>query len=104
MEAHHVAYVFGFAVFGGFALNALRLFDLHTRTQAERDSLLNRIYWAQFFILPFIGGGVAIAYDISGSHLNAILAINVGASAPAILKSFASAAPAKLPGSVEPNN
>lgn len=99
---HHLASVFGFAVFGGFALNALRLFDLHSRSQAERDALLNRIYWLQFVVLPFIGGGVAIAYDTSGIHLNAILAINIGASAPAILKSFASAAPVKLPGAVEP--
>lgn len=99
----HLASIIGWSVFGGFAINALRLFDLQKNSQAERGAILRQpLYWIQFFILPLIGGGVACAYDSSGSHLNAILAVNIGASAPAILKSLASAAPSKPSGSIEP--
>jgi len=52
-------------------------------------------------VLPALGGFMAQAYHTSGSPLTPILAINVGASAPAILKTMAGAVPRRRsPGSI----
>jgi len=85
---------FWFAVFGGFAINVLRLADLANTPRTERpETFSDPIYLLQFFVLPFIGGGLAYAYHVSGTILSPILAVNIGASAPLIFKNFASALP-----------
>jgi len=85
---------FLFAVFGGFAINVLRLAELANTPRAERpETFSDPIYLVQFFGLPFIGGGLAYAYHLSGTMLSPILAINIGASAPLIFKTFGSAIP-----------
>ena len=85
---------FWFAVGGGFALNVIRLAELANVKKVDRPNTFSDwIYCVQFFALPFVGGFIAYAYVMNGTKLGSILAINVGASAPAILKAFASAAP-----------
>jgi hypothetical protein len=85
---------FWFAVFGGLAINVLRLADLAKTPRSERpETFSDPIYLVQFFVLPFIGGGLAYAYHLSGTILSPILAINIGASAPLIFKSLGSAIP-----------
>lgn len=85
---------FFFAVFGGFAINAVRLAELAHMPRSERpDTFSDPIYCFQFVILPLIGGGLAYAYQASGTILNPVLAINIGASAPLIFKNFSSAIP-----------
>jgi hypothetical protein len=86
--------VFAFALFGGFAINFLRLFDLLSLPRSQRpETYRDWLYVLQFLVLPILGGGLAYAYEASGTGLSPILAVNIGASAPAILKSFASVAP-----------
>jgi hypothetical protein len=86
---------FLFAVFGGFAANVIRLFDLVQTPRAERPKTFSDpLYFAQFVLLPLLGGGLAYAYQSGGTVLTPILAINIGASAPLIFKTLASAAPA----------
>ncbi len=86
---------FWFAVFGGFAANVIRFFDLVQTPRAERPKTFSDpLYVAQFVVLPLLGGVLAFAYQSSGTVLTPILAINIGASAPLILKTLASAAPA----------
>jgi hypothetical protein len=86
--------VFVFALFGGFAVSFLRLFDLLHLPRSQRpDTYRDWLYVTQFIVLPLLGGGLAYAYETSGTSLSPILAVNIGASAPAILKSFASVAP-----------
>jgi len=86
---------FWFAVFGGFAANVVRLFDLVQTPRAERPrTFSDPLYVAQFVVLPFLGGGLAYAYQSGGTALTPILAIDIGASAPLILKTLAAAAPA----------
>ncbi|PYU90083.1 MAG: hypothetical protein DMG25_17795 [Acidobacteria bacterium] len=86
--------VFGFALFGGFAVNFLRLFDLLHLPRGQRpETVRDWLYVTQFLVLPILGGGLAYAYQASGTSLSPILAVNIGASAPAILKSFASVVP-----------
>ena len=84
---------FWFAVAGGFAVNIVRLAELANVKKIDRPTTFTDwIYCVQFFILPFIGGFLAYAYVVNGTKLGPILAINVGASAPALLKAAASAA------------
>ena len=85
---------FWFAVFGGFAANVIRLFDLVQTPRDERPKTFSDpLYSVQFVLLPFLGGVLAYAYQSGGTALTPILAINIGASAPLIFKTLASAAP-----------
>jgi hypothetical protein len=84
---------FWFAVVGGFAVNIVRLAELTNVKKIDRPTTFTDwIYCVQFFVLPFIGGFLAYAYVVNGTKLGPILAINIGASAPALLKAAASAA------------
>ena len=86
--------IFLFAVFGGLAINVLRLFELVNVPRSRwPDTFRDPLYALQFLALPILGGVLAYAYEASGMTLSPILAINVGASAPAILKSFGSVTP-----------
>lgn len=90
--------VFLYAVGGGFALNIVRLAELANVPKVDRPpTFSDPLYWIQFLGLPLVGGFLAYTYDKSGSHLSPLLALNVGASAPAIFKSLASAVPRNLP-------
>jgi len=85
---------FLFAVFGGFAVNVLRLADLAQTPRIERpETFSDPLYVFQFIVLPLLGGGLAYTYQASGTILSPILAFNIGASAPLILKTLASATP-----------
>jgi hypothetical protein len=85
---------FWFAVFGGFAVNLFRLAELAQTPQTERPrTFSDPLYVLQFAVLPFLGGGLAYAYQTGGTILSPILAVNVGASAPLIFKNLASALP-----------
>ncbi len=83
-----------FAVFGGFGMNLLRLAELSNIPRPDRpETFKDPLYLVQFFLIPFLGGGLAYAYYASGVTFNPILAINIGVSAPLIFKSFASTLP-----------
>jgi hypothetical protein len=85
---------FFFGLFGGLAINLLRLADLAHTPPAERPkTFTDPFYVVQFLILPLLGGGLAYTYHASGTVLSPILAVNIGASAPLILKNLASALP-----------
>lgn len=83
-----------FAVFGGLAMNIFRLTEMANTPRAERPpTFRDPLFCVQFFLLPLIGGGLAYAYQASGITFNPILAINIGVSAPLILKTFANTVP-----------
>jgi hypothetical protein len=85
---------FCYAVFGGLAINVVRLVELVQMPRAERPATFSDpLYVFQFVVMPLIGGVLALAYQGSGAVLNPILAINIGASAPLILKNLASIVP-----------
>jgi hypothetical protein len=81
-----------FAIFGGLAINAVRLLERNNLPQ-DRRSPINKLYIAQFIILPIIGGVFALMYLWDQTPLTALLAVQVGASAPLIIKQFAAAVP-----------
>ena len=84
-----------FATFGGLGINLLRLSEEHRpvkkfeRKNGETPYLIDHLYYyLHFIILPLLGGGLALAYQTSGTHLTPILAVNIGACAPLIFKTL----------------
>ncbi len=45
-------------------------------------------FWINTVLMALTGGFLAYLYNISGTSLTAVLAVNVGASAPFILGNF----------------
>lgn len=50
-------------------------------------------YWIPFFVLPILGGGLAQVYVASDTYLSPLLAVNIGVSAPLMLRAMAQAVP-----------
>ncbi|MGR3301270.1 MAG: hypothetical protein ACUZ8I_02090 [Candidatus Scalindua sp.] len=78
-----------FAVFGAFAIKLLELAELHKIAKLERPDLKDWLYWLPFLIMPLLGGGLAHIYVSSDAILSPLLAVNVGVSAPLILRAMA---------------
>lgn len=89
---------FTFATLGGIAINLVRWLEYANVPKQQRPvTFSDPLYVAQFTILPILGGFVAVVYVMSGTMLSPILAINVGVSAPLILKTMGAAVPSKVP-------
>ncbi|MGZ4297163.1 MAG: hypothetical protein ACXVE4_08265, partial [Solirubrobacteraceae bacterium] len=58
------------------------------------------VIWWIATIAMIACGGLAWLYAVSDNQISPILAVNVGASAPLILASLASAAPQIMPGKI----
>jgi len=82
-----------FAAFGAFAVKLLELAELHKVPKIKRPDLKDWLYWIAFPIMPILGGGLAYVYISSDIVLSPILAFNVGASAPLIIRAAAQANP-----------
>jgi hypothetical protein len=92
------AFVFG--TLGGILINVVRLAELATLTRIERPPTFSDPLWVfQFFALPLVGGALAFVYQADGVALKPLLAMNIGVSAPLILKTIAAVVP-KNPGRV----
>lgn len=83
------------AAFGGVAVHLLALVELQNVARDRRPDFKDLLYWLPFAISPCLAAVVAFAYAQSGTVLSPILAINVGASTPLILRTLASASPFK---------
>lgn len=81
-----------FAAFGGLAVSGLGLLELQGVPAEQRPDFKDPLYWLPFVAWPVVGVVLTIAYTSSGTSMNPILAINVGASAPLILKGMVNAA------------
>ena len=84
-DHRYTAFVFGF--FGGLAVNILRLYSVSQSAAVERPDF-NWIYWTQFAGLAGMGGVAALAHDLS-NQITPLLALNVGLSIPALIKTAA---------------
>ncbi len=82
-----------YATFGAFAIKLLELAELHKTPKIERPDLKDWLYWVPFLILPLLGGGLAHVYLSSNTVLSPLLAVNVGISAPLMLRAMAQAIP-----------
>jgi hypothetical protein len=85
---------FWYGFFGGLAVNVVRLAELANTPPEERPKTFSDPFYVfQLIALPLLGGGLAYTYEADGIVLKPILALNIGASAPLILKNLASALP-----------
>ena len=78
---------------GGLLINVLSLLELAKLRPENRPSFRDWLYWLPFLVWPVAGIGLARAYAASGSNLSLLLALNVGLSAPLIIRAMASAVP-----------
>ena len=78
-----------FAGFGGLAIKLLELAELPKVPKSERPDFKDIVYWIPFAVMPLLGGGLAYMYVMSGVALQPVLAVNVGVSAPLILRAMA---------------
>ena len=78
-----------YAVFGALAIKLLELAELYKLPKLERPDLKDWLYWVPFIVMPILGGGLAQMYISSEIALKPILAVNIGVSAPLILRAMA---------------
>ena len=91
-----MAFVYGFI--GAFLLNLVRLAELAQIPKLDRPATFSDGLWIfQFLALPFVGGVLAWIYQNDGVELRPLIAMNLGLSAPLMLKAMAAAAPQDLP-------
>lgn len=81
------------AAFGGFAVEFVGLMNLKNVARAERPDFRDVLYWLPFIGLPLLGAVLAFIYERSDIELTSIIAFNVGASAPLIVRSLSTALP-----------
>jgi len=60
-----------------------------------------RKYWVLTILMILAGGLLVVMYLRSGAGLNTIVCVNIGASAPLLIASLASAIPRVTPGKVD---
>ena len=89
------------ALVGGTLAEFLTVFDLRDKVANDLPYWFRSgFYWISVAGMVAAGGVIALAYVRSGFALNAILAINVGASAPLLLRQAVAGSP--RPGSSPP--
>ncbi len=82
-----------FAVFGALGMQVLGLLELKNIPKPKRPDLRDIFYWLPFLLVPILGGGLALAYIYPDESLKPLVAINIGVSAPLILRSMANMNP-----------
>lgn len=88
---------FGYGTLGGFLLNVLALAELATVPKIERPPTFSDPLWVfKFLAIPAVGGALTLVYQQDGVLLRPFLAVNVGLTAPAIIKALGAAAPKNL--------
>lgn len=85
---------FLFGIVGGLFVELLK----HYRFVQENPSPLpstyrNSYYWIVTFAMIVAGGVLTMAYSLTGAKLNPIIDINIGASAPLLIGTFATRPP-----------
>lgn len=89
---------FGYGFLGAFLLNIVRLAELANKPKIERQPTFSDWLWVvQFLGLPVVGGALSWVYHADGVNLKPLLAMNIGLSAPLMLKAMAAVAPEKPP-------
>jgi hypothetical protein len=81
---------------GGFAITLLNFAEAVNLPKDRRPDFQEIVYWVQGAIYPALGAFVAYVYVASGYDIKPVLALQVGASAPLILRAAASAYPREL--------
>ena len=89
--------LFGWGVLGGFGAEAAMLFEIRHRLPSEFPHWMKSVaYWVIALVMVLLGGGMAVAHSRSGNSFNALLAIQIGASTPLILRQLTQTVPAAV--------
>lgn len=92
---------FLWGLFGGIIVEALSWYKIR-RSKTLPNWFGSMFYWGSTVIMIIIGGVLVVMYLTSKEiSLNAILAVNIGASAPLIIATLADKAPPISPGSID---
>jgi hypothetical protein len=83
-----------FGILGGVLAEVLKWWQLK-ESPTPPAYLKSGFYWVITGVMALVGGILALAYGVDASK--PVLAINVGVSAPMILKGLASVIPVKSP-------
>ena len=93
---------FLYGVFGGFLAELLGLFRLRHKVPGSFPTYIKSwFYWITTSLMVLAGGGLVVVYLNSAISLNALIAVNLGASAPLIIGSLASQTPQPSVGRVD---
>jgi hypothetical protein len=93
---------FAWGVAGGLFAELLGWFKLRHQSPDDLPIQMKTIhYWVVTFGLILAGGVLVVAYLRSDVKVNAIMALNIGASAPLILSSLVSQSPHVAPGRID---
>ena len=89
---HSIPAVFFFGFVGGLAGEFINVYELRRSAPQELPKYLKSgFYWFISILMACAGGGLATLYGVD--EMQALLVINIGASAPLIIRSFATVAP-----------
>jgi bacteriorhodopsin len=78
---------------GALAIQLLNLMELRNVAKDKRPDFSDVFNWLPFFIAPLAGGFLCWAYSASGYTIKPIIGIQLGVSAPVILRAIANAKP-----------
>jgi hypothetical protein len=96
LEVSGIWQVFALGLIGGSAAELVRWYKIRDSPN-KPDYLKSAFYWMVTVMMILLGGGLAVVYGTE--NVNALLGINIGASAPLILTALASTIP---PGTTPP--
>ncbi len=88
---------FWLAVIGGFLVNILQLVEYSKLPKTKRPDFKDILFYVPYVAWPVSGGVLVFSYQASGITLSPILALNIGLSAPLILKAMAETKAIKPP-------
>lgn len=92
-----------FAGGGALAIELLKLAEIRNLPKHERPDLKDVWYWVPYIVLPLLGSGLAYVYLMSEIELKPFLAVNIGVSAPLIIRAMATSVP-QINGPIDPGN
>ena len=93
---------FLYGVFGGFLAELLGLFRLRHEVPGSFPTYIKSpFYWIVTSLMILAGGVLVVVYLKSAFSLNALIAVNLGASAPLIIGSLVSQTPQPSMGRVD---
>lgn len=86
---------------GGLAIRLLNLSELYNIPKDKRPDLSDWLYWIQFVVFPGVGALLAWVYLEAHVDLHPVLALNIGVSAPLIMRTLADSIPRQFRGPVD---
>lgn len=86
-----------FAASGALAIQLIILSELRNVPRAQRPDFGDWLYWLPFLLNPAAGILLVLAHTVGQGEIAPLLSLNIGASAPLILRSMAEVNPFDAP-------